>query len=339
MKLVVTRKLSRSAAAVGVLLFVLTLLPKAFAQETTGAIQGTITDPTGAVVAGAKVVATADKLIKPETAITDSHGFYRLNALPPGNYTLTVSGSGMTAKATDLNLTAGALPNLNIQLKVGSETVIDVSAALALVDTTQSKVETTITNEMLQEIPKGRSFQSVIPFAPGARQEPLQSLTGGTLNGNRMNGFQIDGASDSENVYSSEGVNVTDIVGGGVGYNVPMEFVQDIQIKSSSFEAEYGGAMGGVVNVIQQKGGANWHGSIFMYYRSSALNANDQCALSTTCGLRKDPGTTTNSITRTDQAAQFYIGKQDHYRAVNPGFTLGGPLTFQQSVALFQLRA
>ncbi len=308
------------------LLFALALLPAAFAQETTGAIQGTITDPTGAVVAGAKVTATADKLIKPETATTDSHGFYRLNALPPGNYTLMVSGSGMTAKATDLNLTAGALPNLNIQLKVGSETVIDVSTAIALVDVTQSKVETTITNEVLQEIPKGRSFQSVIPFAPGARQEPLQSTTGGTLNGNRTGGFQIDGASDSENVYSSEGVNVTDIVGGGVGYNVPMEFVQDVQVKSSSFEAEYGGAMGGVVNVVQQKGSSNWHGSLFMYYRSSAMNANDQCALSTTCGLRKDPGTTTNSITRTDQAAQYYIGKQDHYRAVNPGFTLGGPL-------------
>ena len=130
MKLDVTQKLSRSAAAVvGILLLVLALIPTAFAQETTGAIQGTITDPTGAVVAGAKVVATADKLIKPETAITDSHGFYRLNALPPGKYTLTVSGSGMTAKATDLNLTAGALPNLNIQLKVGSETVIDVSTA------------------------------------------------------------------------------------------------------------------------------------------------------------------------------------------------------------------
>ncbi len=314
------------AAVVSLLLLALTLLPQAFAQETTGAIQGIITDPTGAVVAGATVVATADKLIKPVTATSDAHGFYRLNALPPGNYTLLISGSGMKAKATDLNLKAGDLPNLNFQLTVGSETVIDVSTAVAMVDVTQSKVETTITNEVLQEIPKGRSFQSVIPFAPGARQEPLQSTTSGTLNGNRTGGFQIDGASDSENVYSSEGVNVTDIVGGGVGYNVPMEFVQDVQVKSSSFEAEYGGAMGGVVNVVQQKGSSNWHGSIFTYYRSSAMNANDQCALSTTCGLRKDPSTSVNSSLRLDQAAQYYIGKQDHYRAVNPGFTLGGPL-------------
>ena len=102
MKFPIAQKLRRVAAAVSLLLLAFTLLPTALAQETTGAIQGTITDPTGAVVAGATVVATGDKLIKPAIATTDSHGFYRLNALPPGNYTLNVSGSGMKAKATDL---------------------------------------------------------------------------------------------------------------------------------------------------------------------------------------------------------------------------------------------
>jgi outer membrane receptor protein involved in Fe transport len=105
----------------------------------------------------------------------------------------------------------------------------------------------------LQEIPKGRSFQSVIPFAPGARQEPLQSLTN-----NRLGGFQIDGASNGENVFASDGLNITPVVGGGSGANVPMEFVQDVQVKSSSFEAEFGGALGGVINVIQQRESSNW---------------------------------------------------------------------------------
>ena len=90
----------------------------------------------------------------------------------------------MSAKATDLNLSAGDLPNLNIKLTtVGTEAVVDVSASVAMVDVTQSKVETTISNDILQEIPKGRSFQSVIAFAPGARQEPLQSATSGVVNG------------------------------------------------------------------------------------------------------------------------------------------------------------
>ena len=318
------------AAGISFLLLTFVLIPGGLAQETTGAIQGIVTDPTGAVVAGATVTATGDKLIQPAKSETDSHGFYRLNALPSGKYTLTVVGFGMGAKATDLNLTAGALPNLNFKLSIGAETVIDVSTSVALVDVTQSKVETTITNDLLQQIPKGRSFQSVIPFAPGARQEPLQSVSGGVQNGNRTGGFQIDGASDSENVYSSEGVNITAVGGGGVGANVPMEFVQDVQVKSSSFEAEFGGALGGVINVIQQKGGNDWHGSFFTYYRSSALNANDQCNFFTACGVRKNPTTSTDngktSGVRKDQAYEYFVGQQDHYKILNPGFTIGGSL-------------
>jgi TonB-dependent Receptor Plug Domain len=160
-----------------------------------------------------------------------------------------------------------------------------------MVDVTQSKVETTISSEMLQQMPKGRSFQSVIPFAPGARQEPLQSLA--TLNGAttpnaagnaniggnsaRANGFQIDGASDAENVYLMDGINITNIQGGGVGSNVPFDFIQELQVKSSSFEAEYGGALGGVINAIEKQGSNKWHGNFNFSYISSALNANDRC--------------------------------------------------------------
>ena len=340
MTLSIAQKFRRVAAAVNLLLLAFTLLPTALAQETTGAIQGTVTDPTGAVVVGAIIKATGDKLIQPAISTTDSHGFYRLSALPPGNYTLTVTGGGMHARATDLNLTAGALPNLNFSLSAANtEVVIDVSSSVALVDVTQSKVETTITNDVLQELPKGRSFQSVIPFAPGARQEPLQSLNtastvNGNLNANRSGGFQIDGASDSENLYTSEGVNITAISGGGVGYNVPTEFVQDVQVKSSSFEAEFGGALGGVVNVIQQRGGNDWHGGVFMYYRSDAINANDQCNFFNACGVRKDPTTSSNTTTRIDATYQYFQGKKDHYRTVNPGFTIGGSL-YPQKLWLF----
>ncbi|NUQ29636.1 MAG: TonB-dependent receptor [Acidobacteriaceae bacterium] len=316
--------------AVGFCLCLLALLavPAVSAQETTAAIQGVVTDPSGAVVADAVVTATGDKLLQPATVKTDSHGFYRLNALPPGTYSVNVEGSGMKAKATNLQLNAGDLPNLNLKMAVGAETVIDVTDSLAIVDVTQSKVETTVSNEILQNIPKGRSFASVIPFAPGARQEPLQSTSS-----NRGGGFQIDGASDSENVYSSDGINISSVKSGGVGVSIPMELVQDVQVKSSSFEAEYGGALGGVVNIIQPRGSNNWHGSVFGYYRSSALNANDQCGFqgtnyytlySTTCGLRAVPGQA--AAGRIDAPYEYFIAKQDHYRVVDPGFTLGGPL-------------
>src|SRR5207237_1403410 len=112
---------------------------------------------------------------------------------------------------------------------------VEVTSAAPLVDVTQSKVQTNVDRDQIANIPKGRSFQSLIPFAPGARQEPMQ---GGTSS--RTNGFQIDGASDSENVYLIDGINTTNIQNGGVGKSFQMEFIEEVQIKSSSFEAEYG---------------------------------------------------------------------------------------------------
>jgi hypothetical protein len=312
------------------------------AQETTAAVQGTVTDPSGAAVAGAIITASSPVLGTPAKVTTDSHGFYRVNALPPGIYTLVVAGQGMKTTATDLRLNAGDLPELNLKLTAaGTDTTINVTDSIATVDTTQSKVETTIDKEIFDALPKGRSFQSLLTYAPGVRQEALQSLApiNGTSapnaagnaniggNGSRQNGFQTDGASDSENLYMMDGVNITNIQGGGIGFNIPFEFSQDISVKSSGIPAEFGGALGGVVNVIPERGTSSWHGSVYMNYRSSAMNANDQCAVSAVCNLRIDPALPgANSSTRTDGTAQYYVARQDHYRYVDPGFTVGGPL-------------
>lgn len=343
----------------GVMLVLLSCACSASAQDVTGAIQGTITDPSGAVVPGATLTASSPTLGTPAKATTDSHGFYRFNALPPGVYVITVDGAGMSAKATDLHLSAGDLPNLDLKLRAGAQTVVDVNDSVAMVDVTQSKVETTINQEIIQAIPKGRSFQSVLTYAPGVRQEPLQSLAqvngtstpnaaGNANNGgstSRTNGFQVDGASDSENVYLMDGVNISNVQGGGIAFNVPFEFSQDISIKSSGIEAQYGGALGGVVNVVPARGTSNWHGSLFMYYRTSGLNANDQCAISAVCGLRYNPATSSSTgtydpvtgiatVARHDATPEYFVGKQDHYRYVDPGFTVGGPL-FTEKVHVF----
>src|SRR5256885_12577440 len=198
----------------------------AFAQETTAGVQGTVKDPQGAVVPNATVTVQGPALIGQKTSTTDSAGNYHIEQLPPGVYTLTVNAAGfgqLTQK--DLKLETGALPNVNVTLKIGqAEQTVEVSAEAQFVDVTQSKVQTNVTQDILAGIPKGRSFQSVIPFAPGARQEPLQSTRG-----NRLGGFQIDGASDSENVYMVDGVNNTNLQNGGVGSNFKPDFVQEVQ--------------------------------------------------------------------------------------------------------------
>jgi hypothetical protein len=211
-----------------------------------------------------------------------------------------------------------------------------------MVDVTESKVQTTVSGDVLASIPKGRSFQSVIPFAPGARQEPLQS---GRTDPGRLNGFQIDGASDAENVYMSEGLNTTNIYGGGVGANVPFEFIEEVQVKSSSFEAEFGGANGGVINVVQKRGGPQWHGQVFTYYRGNPITASDQCLnrevgaiQGSGCGQRLKPGTALNSGSggtvanptlwsdRKDGTPEYYNAKQDKWDVIEPGYAVGGAL-------------
>ena len=208
----------------------------AYAQETTGGIQGTVKDPQGAVISGATVEISGPTLIGKKTVVTDNDGFYRFAQLPPGEYEMTTTAKGFsTSKQSGIKLAVGALPVINVSLKVGgaSETVEVSSEALA-VDVTQSKVQKNVTKEILDGIPKGRSFQTVIPFAPGARAEPLQ---GGTMG--RDNGFQIDGASDSENVYLIDGVNTTNIANGGVGKNFQIDFIQEVDRKSTRLNSSH----------------------------------------------------------------------------------------------------
>jgi len=313
------------------------------AQETTAGIQGTVKDSSGALVPNATLELTGSALIGTRKIQTDSGGNYRFAALPPGDYTLTVSATGFTtSKQAGINLTAGRLPNIDVVLQVGVVTqTVEVSGAAPLVDTTQSKVSITVEKEVLDNIPKGRSFQSLIPFAPGARAEPLQ----GTRD-ERDNGFQIDGAADSENVYLVDGVNTTNIVNGGVGKTFQMDFIQEVQIKSSAFEAEYGGALGGVINAVPKRGSNEWHGSLISYYRTNALNAIDPCMSGSTAGFNGPATNTFNLFTQTrncgqrlnpalpalssakrlDGTPEYYVPKKDGRNIIEPGYEIGGPL-------------
>ncbi len=287
-------------------------------QETTAGFQGTVKDPSGAVVVNATVEVYGAAMIGTRKTQTDAEGGFRFAALPPGPYTMTVSAQGFRQyKETNIELTVGRHPVVTVTLQVGtvSETV-EVESQATTVDVTQSKVAITVEQSVLTRIPKGRSFQSVIPFAPGARQEPLQSV------GRGDNGFQIDGASDGENFYLIDGINTTQIQNGGVGKDFLMEFVQEVQVKSSSFEAEHGGALGGVINAVPKRGSNVWHGSILTYFRSNGLNANDGDR-----GLRTNPLLpSTNNTTRTDAVPEYYMAKKDQRTVIEPGYEVGGPL-------------
>jgi hypothetical protein len=296
----------------------LVLFPSAFAQETTAGLQGTVKDPSGAIVPKAKVEVSSPSLLGAKKMDTDQ-GYYRFANLPAGVYTLTVTATGFRVnKQENIILEVGHLPTLDVRMEVGavSETV-EVSAQSALIDPTQSKVQTNISQNTIMNLPtQSMSYQSVIQFAPGARYEPLQSS-----NGSANNGFQINGASNSENSYLVNGQETANILDGHSQANVPMDFIDEVQVKTSGFEAEHGGALGGVVNVISKRGSNEWHGSMFLNYAADRFNAAPNPS------LIRNPGFPTNfGGTRLDQPLEYYYPVKDHSRVVDPGFTLGGDL-------------
>ena len=293
-----------------------------WAQELYAGLEGVVKDPSGAVVQKATVEVTSPALMGAKKVETDSAGYYRISNLPSGAYTLTVSAPGFNAyKQGGIQLATGRFPKLDITLTMGavSETV-EVSGAAPMIDLTESKVQTVMTQKELQDIPKGTSYQSIIQFAPGARQEPMEGAPGGTAGVANTMGYKVDGATNSENSYLVEGQETANPQRGNAGVNVPMEFIQEVQIKSSGFEAEHGGAMGGVINVIQKRGTNNWHGGVFATYEGSSMDAApDQV-------LRKNPDVAASDALRLDSPAQYWQPKKDKYTYLYPGFDIGGPI-------------
>jgi hypothetical protein len=211
-------------------------VPVAYSQETTGGIKGYVKDKTGATIAKAEVELASPALLASRKAETDGAGYFYFQLLPPGDYSVTVTSQGFRGyKQSGISISVGNVPTLEILMEVGAVTqTVEVTGQAPIVDVTTSKVAVAIEQEDIDNLPKGRSYQSVIALAPGARQEPLQSSRSDRL---RQNGFQIDGASDSENTYLVEGLDTSNVENGGIKQNVVFEFVQEVQVKTSGTEA------------------------------------------------------------------------------------------------------
>jgi hypothetical protein len=309
------------------------------AQETTGGIQGTVEDPSGAIVPNAHVVVTGTTLIGSKEVVTDASGYYRFANLPPGTYELKATAEGFdTLKREKVSLEAGHLPTVDLHLTLGTvNTVVEVSTQGPVIDTTTTENMTNIGSQTLENAPTGTSFQSVIQYAPMARNEPLSGMSvngqagaggGGSLPGSSGNGlaygFSIGGAADSESTYLVEGQDTENVSGGYSAANVPMDFIQEVQVTTSGVPAQYGGALGGVANVILKKGGNEFHGEFFSNYESSGTDANPVNAF-----LRYDPtgaGASVGSISNIDPNAQTYSSQKEHFRNVDPGVLVGGPI-------------
>lgn len=226
--------------------------------------------------------------------------------LPPGKYTLTATATGFAElKRPELIIEVGHLPTVDLTLSVGSEqTVLEVSSTSPLIDVTQTMTLTNITKEDLDLAPRGRSFQSVLTFAPGAQNEPLQG------------GVQIGGAATAENSYLIEGMTTNSPNTGKSAANAPFEFIQEVQVKTSGINAENGGALGAVINVIQVRGSNVFHGQVFAYYEGDPFDASPATT------NRFNPQGSVNG--RFDIPIKNYTPSKDHFRYIQPGALVSG---------------
>jgi hypothetical protein len=242
----------------------LSLASVAFGQETTGSIEGTVADAQGGRVAGATVLVEGPTINR--TVTTDEDGAYRVVQVPPGRYTVSTSATNFSAdKREDVEVTLGRATVADITLQAAGvqANVVISTSDVAAIDPTGSRIQTNITADQIAMIPKGTRIDSVLQVSPATRAEPLSR------------GFQIDGASGAENTFIIDGSEVTNFRTGQLRdtNNVPFQFVQEVQVKSSGFDAEYGGATGGVINVVTKSGSNDFHGEFGIQFETSNLSA------------------------------------------------------------------
>ncbi|HVE56616.1 MAG TPA: TonB-dependent receptor [Pyrinomonadaceae bacterium] len=292
-----------------------------FAQERFGSIEGTIKDSSGAVIPGASVKVEGNAFSR--TATANEEGFFRILAVPPGDYTVTASSNNFsTSTPTSATIALGQATVVDFALQPSSvNATVTVSGDVGTIDSTSSRVQTNITNERFDQIPKGTSFSSVLQTASGVQKEAKGA------------GYQIDGSSGAENTFIVDGQEVTNFNTGQLNSNndLPFGLIQEVQIKTGGFEAEHGGATGGVITLVTKRGGNDFRGDIGMSFQSSKLDGRsvlvdpvtDPLALS----ILENQNLPQSVILKPDPNSLVYVKPPgDNYTNFFPNFSLGGPI-------------
>lgn len=252
------------------------------AQTFRGGISGTVTDATGASVADAQVAATGAETGLTRTVRTDSAGNYVVNELPLGAYNVTVTKSGFrTATMKNIQVVAAADQRADFKLSPGQvQEIVEVTGEVPLVDTAGNTMGGTIEARQLSQLPvNGRDFTKVLTLVAGATSDPAAvsdspgSFGYFSVNGNRgrSNNYLLDGTDMNDGYRNDPAINEAGVFGTPATI-LPVDALAEIPVISGA-EAEFGRNSGGVVNIVTKSGTNNFHGSLFEYFRNSALDA------------------------------------------------------------------
>ena len=324
-------------------ILILLFIPALHAQYR-GSIRGTVTDPSGAVVPGAKVVLKNSETSATQTSISDAGGIYNFNALPPGRFQITADAKGFQKQVIDNYQIIPEQPNaLDLKLQIGdaSQTVTVNGSEAAALDTATASLSGTISSNQIQHLPSyNRDVFQLAQLAPGVFGDASQSSGGGSYTnpGNQgpagssssnagifatENGPQIQarGGQYETNGIAIDGISTTSAVWGGASIITPSEdSVTDMKVVSNSYDAESGRFSGGQLQITTRSGTNELHGSAFFKASRPGLNAYQKWngVGSETAGTAAERGL-----------------NRDESRFNNYGGSLGGPLIKNRLFAFF----
>ncbi len=297
---------SRRRITLAVLIAAALMLPalSARAQDVSGRIVGRVTDmATGQPLAGITVILQGQQ--GEDAALTDDGGEYIFVNLKVGTYVVRFYNANSSTKVErpDLSVSAGA--TLRADAAIPSQTAVEetyvIKRKAAAVDVGSGRLGMTVGEEYMQYVPVDRTFGDLMLKAPGAFLESSGSVS-------------VAGASGLENVYVMDGLNVTGLEYGDImnrrpessgGSNLSLDFIKELQVNTGGYNAEFGGAMGGVVNVVTKSGSNEFHGSAFMYWSPHWMSGNPKLVLK-------------------ENSALVGVEKPDY--DTNVGFEVGGPI-------------
>jgi len=275
--------------------------------QNTATLSGVVSDPQGGSVRGAKVTLTSKGTGAERTATANDEGRYSFVSVTPGLYKLTVdAGSGFNVfEKDDLTVTVGADAEFSPQLTLhGVATIATVSAETAVIEPTKTEVSNTIDQREIDNLPiNGRDYKN-FTLTDSRTTRDVSPTIGPAPN----SGLNIGGARGRSNMVSVDGADAVDNSVNGIRATVSQEAVQEFQIVLSNYNAEYGRATGGVINIVTKSGGNELHGDAFGYFRNKAFQARNPFS------------------GQIDPATGDLVPVKQPYTRVQTGLTLGGPI-------------
>jgi hypothetical protein len=264
----------RLASILSLAALCLSLSPHALAQQPTGGIEGSVADPTGAVVPNATITAKSKSTNQTRTVTSNADGQYQLTQLPPDMYEIRVTApSFKTSVAKDVTVAVGANVALDFKLEVGgaNEEVTIVGSGEAQIERVDNTVSGVIGTQQVQNLPlNGRNFLDLAQLQPG-----VEKVEGGSFDPTKANytGVSIGGQAGRSTQISVDGGSVVDNVVGTTVQNFSQEIVQEFQLGISNVDVSSGASGTGTVNVVSRSGSNEFHGNAYLYWRDDKFAA------------------------------------------------------------------